>query len=239
MPSSQEFVKNIAGKTIQKLRRRGKYLLFDMTEGYTWVVHLGMTGQLVLVSPAERITMHTHLILDLDDNVQLRYIDTRQFGRFYLLPTGELEKIRGLHALGPEPLGEEFTLEFFRKRLASRRGKIKQLLLDQTFIAGIGNIYADEALHRAGINPEKNAVSLTEEEISRLFYSIREVLREGIRYRGTSVRDYVDGRGQKGGFQNCLRVYGRRGEPCPGCGSPVERIRLGGRSTYFCPSCQK
>jgi len=138
-----------------------------------------------------------------------------------------------------EPLSESFTRDFLKKELKRRRTKIKPLLLDQTFIAGLGNIYADEALHRARINPEKSASNLTPREVARLYLAIREALEEGIANRGTSFRDYVDGMGQSGDNQDFLRVYGREGKSCPGCGETVKRIKLGGRSTYYCTKCQK
>lgn len=144
-----------------------------------------------------------------------------------------------LACLGPEPLEEGFSPEELGKRLASRKLAIKAALLDQTLVAGIGNIYADEALFRAGVAPERCANSLTPEEVKKLYSSICQVLQEGIASKGTSFRDYQDANGEKGAFQKELNVYGRGGEPCKGCGQPLQRIRLGGRSTVFCPNCQK
>ncbi len=182
---------------------------------------------------------YTHVIFHLNNDHQLRFADVRQFGRLWLVPTDSLGSLAGLKNLGVEPLGELFTREFLKKELRRRHAKIKPLLLDQTFIAGLGNIYTDEVLHRARINPERLATTLTPREIARLYHSIRDVLSEGIENRGTTVRDFADGDGRPGGYQEMLRVYSREGEPCPQCGKTIVRKKVGGRSSYFCPSCQK
>jgi formamidopyrimidine-DNA glycosylase len=239
MPEIKEFCRHIIGKTIVKVDRKGKYLLVRMSEAYTMVVHLRMTGQLIYCSKERDLEKHTHVILDLDNGDQLRYIDPRQFGTIHLLPNDELDKISGLRTLGPEPIKEEFTLEGFTKALANKKTKIKGLLLDQTFIAGLGNIYCDEALFRAGIHPERIAGSLTPEEIGLLFTAVREVLLDGIKHRGTSLKDYVDAYGNKGGFQHHLKAYGRVSQPCLNCGSEILRKKVAGRSSFYCPNCQK
>jgi len=238
-PSPQSFTESLAGKKIKKLGRRGKYLLIHMSDSLTMVIHLRMTGRLVYSPPDTPAEKHTHAIFKLSNGYSLHYSDIRQFGRIGLTDTDKLDSFPGLKDLGIEPLSENFSRDFLKRELKRKRTRIKPLLLDQTFIAGLGNIYADEALHRARINPEKIAASLTARETARLYQSIRDVLTEGIANRGTSFRDYVDGNGQAGSNQEALRVYDREGEPCLQCGKTVARIRLGGRSTYYCPKCQK
>ncbi len=237
--SPAQLAAELKGKQITGIGRRGKYLLIHLTGGLVMVVHLRMTGQLWHCPAEQEIARHTHLVFHLDDGSQLRYADLRQFGKVRLAPAGELANLPGLRSLGREPLGADFTREFFRKELRKRRTKIKPLLLDQAFLAGLGNIYADEALFRAGIHPEKTAAALSPREASRLFLAIKEVLAEGIANRGTSIRDYVDGEGREGSNQDNLRVYGRGGEPCVKCGRPVEKKNIGGRSAHFCPKCQR
>jgi formamidopyrimidine-DNA glycosylase len=178
-------------------------------------------------------------VFRLSNGYELHFTDTRQFGRIALVETDRLDSLPGLKDLGAEPLSEGFTRDHLKKELKRRRVKIKPLLLDQTFVAGLGNIYADEALHRARINPEKIASNLTAREIAHLYRAIREVLEEGIANRGTTFSDYVDGMGRIGSNQEALRVYNREGKPCLSCGKPITRIRLGGRSAYYCPICQK
>ncbi len=234
-----DFDQKLKGKKITGIERRGKYLIFYLTGGLAMVVHLRMTGQLLYCSPEQEKAKHTHVIFHFSDSDQLRFVDQRQFGRIHLVPVKELDNLPGLKSLGVEPLGKTFTREFFKKELRNRRTKIKPLLLDQTFVAGIGNIYADEALFRAMINPERVAATLSPRETARLYMAIKEVLQEGIENKGTSIKDYLDGEGNQGTNQNNLRVYGRHGEPCVKCGKTVEKKSIGGRSSHFCPKCQK
>lgn len=236
LQDSTEFKNQVKGKRITALSRRGKYLLIHLNEGLTLVVHLRMTGQLVYKEPSPPVK-HTHVVFKLDNERELHFIDQRQFGRIIL--TSELDEVPGLKDLGVEPLGKEFQRNFFRRELRRRRVKIKSLLLDQTFIAGLGNIYVDEALHRARINPQRTAASLSPREVTNLYHAIRDILREGIKNRGTTFRDYVDGDGRAGKYQKLLRVYNREGKPCYNCKTKISRIKLGGRSSYFCPQCQK
>lgn len=233
------FQNTIANRTIESLDRRGKYLLFHLSGGYVLVIHLRMTGQLLYVLPSFPDNKHLHLIFQLDDGYELRYVDMRKFGKIYLIPRAEISDIKGLAGLGPEPLGGDFSLEKLSSVLEGRTGKIKTILLDQEVVAGIGNIYADEILFDAGLHPERRGSSLTEEETRHLYHSIREILARGIAYRGTSIRDYVDGDGRNGSFQELLRVYGREGKLCPVCGSVIVRQKIGGRSARFCPCCQR
>ena len=238
-PESQEFIENLCGKKVKKIGRRGKYLIIYLSDHFILVIHLRMTGKLIYEPPGTLPAKHTHVIFKFDNDCELHYSDIRQFGRMALMEADRMDTWPGLKNLGVEPLSEVFTRDFLKKELKRRRTKIKPLLLDQTFIAGLGNIYTDEALHRARINPEKSGSNLDSREVARLYLAIKEVLEQGIANRGTTLRDYVDGTGQSGLNQLSLKVYGREGDPCSICGQIIERMRLGGRSTYYCPKCQK
>jgi formamidopyrimidine-DNA glycosylase len=238
-PDLEHFKEIILDKKISKINRRGKYLLLHLSEKYILLVHLRMTGRLTYSEKDAPVAKHTHVIFTLSDGCQLRFNDTRQFGRLWLVPTASLEDLSGFKDLGVEPLDEQFTRDYLKKELRRRHTRIKPLLLDQTFIAGLGNIYTDEALHRAKINPERLATTLTPREIAHLYRAIREVLQEGIENRGTTVRDFIDGNGRAGSYQKLLRVYSREGEPCPNCNRNIVRKKVGGRSSYYCPFCQK
>ncbi|MFZ5753928.1 MAG: DNA-formamidopyrimidine glycosylase [Bacillota bacterium] len=228
----------IQDKEIKSLGRRGKYLLLNLSEDLTLVVHLRMTGRLTVTDPAQPVDKHTHLIFRLSGGKELRFTDVRKFGLVYLVPTGCWNSIGGLFTLGPEPLEEEFTLAYLQEKVQHKKTKLKNFLLDQRQIAGIGNIYADEILFEAGLHPERSVETLTAEEVERLYYAIRSRLQAGVEHRGTSFRDYVDGTGAKGGFQNELKAYGREGEPCERCGTQLVRSVVAGRGTVFCPCCQ-
>jgi len=238
-PDPDEFRKKITGKKILKINRRGKYLLFNLDDGLNLVIHLRMTGSLVYCQADEPLSKYTHLVLILENGCHLRFADMRQFGRIWLIPATSMDNLAGYKNLGIEPLEAVFTISYLKKELKRRHARIKPLLLDQTFIAGLGNIYTDEALHRAQINPERLATTLSPREITRLHHAIRGVLQEGIENRGTTVRDFIDGNGRPGGYQELLRVYNREGKPCRHCGHKIERKKIGGRSSYFCPACQK
>jgi formamidopyrimidine-DNA glycosylase len=238
-PDPEEFIKIIINKEILKIDRRGKYLLLGLSGGYTLAVHLRMTGRLVYVADDMPPAKHTHVILHLDNGHRLIFADMRQFGGMWLVPTPALGSLAGYKDLGVEPLDKCFTREFFEKGLFLRRTGIKSLLLNQTFIAGLGNIYADEVLHRAGIDPERPAATLKHRETARLHQAVIDVLREAIDNRGTTVRDYIDGDGRAGSYQELLRVYKREGKPCHHCGQVITRKKVGGRSSYYCPACQK
>ncbi len=231
----EEFERYLVGREVLDVKRRGKYIICHLSGGGALIFHLRMTGRLQVVSASQPLDRHDHLILSLDDGNELRFNNVRKLGRVYLV-RDEDEVVGGL---GPEPLDDGFTPTDFADLLSGRRGMIKPLLLNQSFIAGIGNIYANEALFVARIHPKRKADSLTGEEIERLYHAIREVLRQGIENRGTTLRHYRDARGREGRNQDLLQVYGRAGQPCPRCGTPIERTVVGGRGTFFCPKCQR
>lgn len=237
-PSLPDFYRILTGASINRLKRRGKFIIFGLSNGYSLLVHLRMSGKFLFHSNAIDADeqKHTRLRLHLNDGSVLVYIDQRKFGRFYLVE--HAEEITG--DLGPEPLSETFTPAWLQRALSERRGEIKRLLLNQRFLAGLGNIYANEALWRAGIHPERIAGSLSEDEIRALHSAITTTLTEAIVYGGTSLddRQYVYPDGGLGEYQDRLRVYDRVGDRCPRCGAILERIVQGQRSTYLCPCCQ-
>ncbi len=234
-PGAAEFAARISGQSVKAINRRGKYILIEL-EHDTLVVHLKMSGRLY-VAEAESTNeadRWVHVSFGLDDGRQLRFSDARKFGRVTL--TNDLASL--LARLGPEPLSEDFSAERFRAGLSGRKRAIKAQLLDQEFIAGVGNIYADEALFRAGIHPAKPAGTLTDAEAARLHQTTREALQAGIEHEGASINWYRKPDGQKGESQNHFYVYGRTGLPCRQCGSPINKIRVAQRGTHFCPQCQ-
>lgn len=234
--STRALVHVIRGKKILAIDRRGKNIIFRLSGGMALVIHLGMTGRLRVVPKHLHLEKHTHIIFFFKNHPrQLRFVDSRQFGRLFW-EKGVEGDLRSLSRLGPEPM-EISPMEFLH-RVRSRTREIKPLLLDQQFMAGVGNIYADESLHRAGIHPRKKASSLGEKTLFHLLQSLQEALRESIEAGGTSVRSYVDSSGAKGAFQNFLRVYGREGAPCLVCGTSIVREPVGGRSSFYCPRCQ-
>ncbi len=237
-PDPAAFIEMLTGRQFTAVRRRGKYILATLSGKLVLVVHLRMTGQLVFEPDTGDYPKHTHLVLHLS-NGRLRFTDLRQFGRFWLVSDSELDTVSGLRDLGVEPLSPCFRQKDFVNALGNRKQRIKALLLNQSFVAGMGNIYTDEALFRSRIHPERKAHELSAREAHALYRAVKNVLEEGIAFGGTSVRDYVDGEGREGRFQDMLRVYGRRGQPCPRCGEPIVRIKAAGRGTYFCPRCQR
>lgn len=234
--AEDQFLERIGESIIQRVERRGKYLLLALSCGNVLAIHLRMTGQLTVAPVTAAVNKATYFRLQLDDGSELRFSDVRKFGKVLLYPAGNIPA--ALKKLGPEPLEPGFTAEQFQRHLGQRRLGIKKALLNQEIIAGIGNIYADEALFLAGLHPGRPVNSLTKKEIANLHAAIRQVLTDAISYRGTTKRDYRDGEGNPGAYQNRLSVYGRKGEPCPACQTPIVKINYGGRGTHFCPSCQ-
>jgi formamidopyrimidine-DNA glycosylase len=238
-PDPEHFAARVAGSAIDAVDRRGKYILLRLDTGLVLVAHLGMTGQLRCVDPRTPEPDHLHVVLDLDDGRQLRYRDPRRFGRLLLGTEEELLRAGKLPHLGPEPLDPHFTAGDLYRRLHRRRAPLKALLLDQAVVAGVGNIYADESLFRARVRPDRSGESLSRQAAGRLRRAMEEILREAIENRGSSVIDYRDALGEAGRQQERLSVYGRAGEPCPRCGTPLVQTRLAGRTTVYCRRCQR
>ena len=234
-PEISEFKKRIRGRSIIDVARRGKFLLFPLDHDETLIIHLRMSGHLAVIDPQQPADKHTHTIFELDNGQELRFHDTRKFGRVYLVKTPN----DILAKLGPEPLTEEFTTEALGEIMRGKRRLLKPFLLDQTMIAGIGNIYADEALFYAGLLPMRKTDSLDAQDILKLHEGIQHVLRLGIQREGASISTYIKPDGEKGSMQEDVMVFRRTGEPCFRCGNPIQRIVLGGRSTHFCENCQK
>ncbi|MEO3944046.1 DNA-formamidopyrimidine glycosylase [Gorillibacterium sp. CAU 1737] len=224
-------------QTIHRLERRGKFIRFVLDD-LTLISHLRMEGRYGVNVAGEPIEKHTHVIFAMTDGTELRYRDVRQFGTMHIFRQGEEWSLPPLHKLGLEPLDPAFTPEALRKRIGDKPTKLKPLLLNQEAIAGLGNIYVDEALHRAGLHPERPANSLSQKEMDFLHRSITEVLQEAVDAGGSSIKSYVNGQGEMGMFQQQLHAYGMTGQPCRHCGHPIEKTRLGGRGTHFCPHCQ-
>ena len=234
-PSVEEFRSRLSGQRITGLGRRGKYLIFSLSSGKALIIHLKMTGSLLL-SPATDVPhKFTRAILHLGNNCHLYFRDPRKFGAMWLV--GDIDSV--VRKLGPEPLEENFTPQILSERLVKRKTAIKALLFDQGFIAGIGNMYADEALFSAGIHPERSGKSLSQEEIERLHRVIQQVLWSAIGNKGASVDTYFRPGGELGTAHFQFRVaHGLGGKFCPVCGTPIERIVVRNRGTYFCPKCQ-
>ena len=238
-PTVEEFKAIVTGRTMEALERRAKYLLFHLSEGWIMVVHLRMTGRLNYRLDNNQSSHAARLIFAFESGDALEYFDTRTFGTLYVLRADELNRIYGLASLGPEPLSADFTVQYLAEGLAKRKGKVKAVLLDQKLIGGLGNIYVDESLSKAGLHPESAAASLNRADIERLHSAINQVIEKGICSGGTTFRDYRDADGNRGAFQESLCVYGRKGLPCNTCGSEILRIEVGGRGTHFCPLCQQ
>lgn len=236
--SIEKFHALVAGKVINEIGRRGKYLLCDLGDAVI-VIHLGMTGQLYYASKEPADKTHVRVLFRLDFDEYLVFSDIRTFGGVYALKREEIGQITGIRTLGPEPLTDGLTAEYLSSRLAKRKSPIKAFLLDQRQIGGLGNIYADEALFDAGILPTRRCDSLTDVEINKLIRGINRVIADGIRDGGTTFRDYRNGEGGRGDHQNHLFVYSRSGQPCLICTRPIEKCTVGGRGTHYCASCQK
>ncbi|HKC19017.1 MAG TPA: bifunctional DNA-formamidopyrimidine glycosylase/DNA-(apurinic or apyrimidinic site) lyase [Candidatus Dormibacteraeota bacterium] len=238
-PEPEEFVDAIVGLRIEAVGRRGKYILIHLSQDLLLVVHLGMTGQLRLFDDVTPLAKHTHAVFFLDDGRQLRYRDPRRFGRLLLGTQDALLTARKMPRLGPEPIDVDFQAEELYQRLRKRHAPLKAVLLDQKAIAGVGNIYADESLHRARLRPDRIAATVSKKSTRRLHEAMRESLRVAIANRGSSVDTYRDAWGELGGQQEKLLVYGRAGEPCFTCGRPLRSTRIAGRTTVFCTRCQR
>jgi formamidopyrimidine-DNA glycosylase len=238
-PWLRRWARDVVAKQIVSVGRRGKWIVISFHGDQHLLCHLGMTGQLVVEPSEVAASAHTHLVFSLDEGLEeLRFRDIRRFGSVELIASAsELQARFAESKLGPEPFAAD--AKAFWRRLASTRRCLKAVLLDQRVLAGVGNIYADEALYEAGLHPARLGHRLTGEEAKRLQLAVRRVLRRAIARRGSSIRNYVDGTGKRGRYQDEFRVYGRTGQPCRGCGTALEVMRLAGRSSHYCPKCQK
>ncbi|MBE0478532.1 bifunctional DNA-formamidopyrimidine glycosylase/DNA-(apurinic or apyrimidinic site) lyase [Candidatus Aerophobetes bacterium] len=239
IPSPQEFKKQVEGKSIQDIERKGKYLLLSLNSHKLLIFHLKLTGRLLFFPPQTQEPDYVRIVFNFFDTSKLFFCDIRGFAEAYLLSPDELDKIAAIKNMGPDPLCPDFTLAKFKQRLKGRKGKIKPVLMDQKVLAGIGNIYSQEAVHKAGIHPERDTSRLTSHEIEAIYRALLEVLKEAIEYKGSSVDAYLDLNGEKGDYVPRLKVYGREGENCYRCKSIIKRKKISGRGTYFCDNCQK
>ena len=235
-----EIARALEGERVATLDRRGKYLIVRFESGRTLLIHLRMTGSLRHLNGGDEAPPdpYRRAVVTLDDGSDVAYRDVRRFGTWLLLEPGEVEAYIDAR-VGPEPLEAGFGARELARRLAGRRAPVKAAILDQRTLAGVGNIYADEALWRARIHPLREARSLDRAEVTRLRRGIRDALARGIERQGSTLRDYRLPDGGSGAMQNEFKVYGRAGEPCDRCGTPIERIRVAGRGTWYCPSCQR
>jgi formamidopyrimidine-DNA glycosylase len=236
-PWSAAWEARLLGRRVTAVNRRGKWILVEFDDDSRLVLHLGMSGQLTVVEADKERANHTHLVFDLEGGRQLRFRDIRRFGSAVLFPDpAAVEQFFERTGLGPEPFG--LPPEYWREALAGTRRCLKAVLLDQQVVAGVGNIYADESLFQAALHPGRRGCDLKVAAADDLRQAIEVVLQRAIDRRGSTIRDYVGGSGLSGGFQEEFGVYGRTGEPCPRCQTPIACVRLAGRSSHFCPACQ-
>ena len=234
----EEFVQTLKNKTFTEIDRVGKYLIFKL-EDVAFISHLRMEGKYFFKKIGDSIDKHEHVIFELDNNTELRYRDTRKFGKMYLIKKEDIDKIGPLVELGLEPWDNKLTSRYLLDKYKNKRLPIKTVLLDQSIIVGIGNIYADEILFLCKINPLKKCNLITEEEANNIIKYTRSVLEEAIKMGGTTIRTYSSVDGVHGLFQKELLVHGKDKDTCPECNTKIEKIRVGGRGTYYCPNCQK
>jgi formamidopyrimidine-DNA glycosylase len=236
----KEFADKLIGRKVLKSDRRGKYVLLSLDNGDVLVVHFAMSGQFVRGTKRVPLPPHTHVVITFQQGGDLRFVDPRTFGEMFVTAGDELGKVKELQHIAIDPLDHVFTWQSFGGQMAQRESKLKQLLMDQKFISGLGNIYSDEVLFAAGLRHDRLSDTLSSQEVRRLYRSLQEVLQEAIRYRGTTLEDeaYLDLFGKPGEFQNELKVYGRQGLPCRRCRTPIQTVKISGRSAYFCPQCQ-
>jgi len=236
----KDFTSRLVGHKITKVERRGKYILMTLDSQEALVVHFGMSGQLQRGTGRVPMAPHTQVVLTFQHRGDLRYVDPRTFGELFVASADDLGKVKELQHLAIDPLDQVFTWPTFQYLLADRASKMKQLLMDQKFISGLGNIYSDEVLFHAGIRYDRMSDDLSSQEVRRLYRAIQEVLQEAIKLRGTTLDDeaYVDLFGEPGGYRAELKVYGRAGLPCRRCRTPIESVKISQRSSFFCPQCQ-
>ena len=236
----KEFTDRLVGRKIGKVERRGKYVLLFLDNGDVLVVHFGMSGQFLRGNKRVTLPPHTHVVITFNQGGDLRFADPRTFGEMFVTASDALGKVKELQHIAIDPLDHVFTWQTFGGRTAQKGAKLKQLLMDQKFISGLGNIYSDEVLFAAGLRHDRMSDTLSSQEVRRLYRALQEVLQEAIRFRGTTLDDeaYVDLFGKPGEFQSELKVYGRAGQPCRRCRTPIQALKISGRNAYFCPQCQ-
>lgn len=245
-PLPKGFAQRLTGRRVMRVRRRAKYIVMDLDDGQALLAHLGMSGRMLLTrGRPDELETHDHVILETDDGWCLRFNDARRFGMMDLVAADRLDRHKLMKGLGPEPLGNDFSGPILAAKLKGRKTPIKSAILDQKLVVGVGNIYASEALFRAGISPKRPAFRVQGDRAEKLAAAIKQVLREAIAAGGSSLRDYVQTDGELGYFQHRWRVYDREGQTCIACGSAagttghIRRITQSGRSSFYCPTCQK
>ena len=236
----KDFTDLLVGRKVAKVERRGKYLLLGLDDGGILVVHFGMSGQFLRATKRVPLPPHTHVVITFLQGGDLRFVDPRTFGEIFVTSADGLGKVKELQHIAIDPLDHVFTWNAFGGALVSRKAKLKQLLMDQKFISGLGNIYSDEVLFHAGLRYDRMSDTVSSQEVRRLYRALQEVLQEAIRHRGTTLPDeaYVDLFGKPGEFGNELKVHGRAGKPCRRCRNPIRTVKIAGRTSYFCPQCQ-
>ena len=236
----KEFTSRLEGRKLTKVERRGKYILIQLDSGEVLVTHFGMSGQFQRGNGRVPVEPHTHVVVTFQQGGDLRFVDPRTFGEMFVTDADELGKVKELQHIAIDPLDQVFTWPTFQYLLAQRATKMKQLMMDQKFISGLGNIYSDEVLFAAGLRYDRLSDSLSSQEVRRLYRAIQETLQDAIKMRGTSLDDeaYVDLFGKPGEFAAELKVYGREGQPCRRCRTPIATVKVSQRTSYFCPQCQ-
>jgi formamidopyrimidine-DNA glycosylase len=239
-PKRKDFTSRLEGRKLAKVERRGKYILLHLDSSDVLVTHFGMSGQFQRGNGRVVIEPHTHVVITFQQGGDLRFVDPRTFGEMFVTDADELGKVKELQHIAIDPLDQVFTWPTFQYLLAQRATKMKQLLMDQKFISGLGNIYSDEVLFAAGLRYDRVSDTLSSQEVRRLYRAIQETLQDAIKLRGTTLDDeaYVDLFGKPGEYGSELKVYGREGQPCRRCRTPIETVRISQRTSYFCPQCQ-
>ncbi len=239
-PFPEGFAARLTGRRIDSIRRRAKYIIIDLDDGTVLLVHLGMSGSMVVNEKRPALLdRHDHVVFDIDNGTCVRFNDARRFGLMDLVAAADLAHHKLIRGLGLEPLSDEFDGPALAAMLKGRKTSVKLAIMDQRLVVGVGNIYASEALFRAGISPKRRAGTIAGERAAKLAAAIKKVLKEAIKAGGSSLRDYVQANGELGYFQHRWKVYDREDQKCPTCGGPIKRITQGGRSTFYCPKDQK
>ncbi|QQR83054.1 bifunctional DNA-formamidopyrimidine glycosylase/DNA-(apurinic or apyrimidinic site) lyase [Candidatus Peregrinibacteria bacterium] len=238
-PSLSAFQKNLIGKKIIAVHRRAKYIAIELSDDWILLIHLRMSGRLFIREKGHKADTHVHVCFEFDRNKELRFSDQRKFGRAWMLKKSDYKTLPEIKKLGQEPLDPNFTVDDFKARFRSKKGKLKAKLLDQTLLAGIGNIYADEISFAAGLHPQSSLENLSESDLENLYHEMRRILEYAVQARGSSVGEFMDAFGNIGSAQKMHYAYGRKGLPCKVCGTTLHGIKVAQRGTSFCPKCQE